>query len=116
MTSRRRLLAGWLLTGIVAAGCARPYSGPKTLGGIGAFLLVGGSTAWVAGERSDRGSLIAPGFVATVVGMTAVIAAGGWMATRVACQADPDCPEGEECREIPSPPGGIPYKQCTGRN
>ena len=27
----------------------------------------------------------------------------------------PDCPDEEQCREVPAPPGGIPYKQCIPR-
>ena len=55
------------------------------------------------------------GFVTVVVGLAAIVAAGGWMAASVACEADPDCPEEEQCREVPAPPGGIPYKQCIPR-
>ncbi len=32
-----------------------------------------------------------------------------------ACDVDPDCDEDEQCREIPAPPGGVPYKQCMTR-
>ena len=49
------------------------------------------------------------------VGIAAMVAAGGWIAAQVSCQADPDCEGSEECREIPAPPGGIPYKQCMPR-
>jgi hypothetical protein len=99
----------------LGAGCARPFAGPKTLAAIGTTLLVGGGTAWVIGERSDRSALVAPGFVSTVVGSLAVIAAGGWMAASIGCRVDPDCPEGEECKEVPAPPGGVPYRQCVRR-
>lgn len=113
----RRLPALWgvVLLAYVFAGCARPYKGPKTLGAIGAGLLVGGGATWIAGERGDRRPLVLTGFVATVLGVAAVVSAGGWMATAVACRYDPDCPEGEECREVPAPPGGVPYKQCVRR-
>ena len=50
-----------------------------------------------------------------VVGVAAIVAAGGWMAVQVACNVDPDCDEEEQCREIPAPPGGVPYKQCMAR-
>jgi hypothetical protein len=77
---------------------------------------------WATGEALQGGShdssarpLINAGFVTVVVGLVAVVAAGGWMAAAVACEADPDCPEEEQCREVPAPPGGIPYKQCIPR-
>jgi hypothetical protein len=98
-----------------AGGCAHPYAGPKTLAAIGAGLLVGGGASWAVGERTNRGALVAPGFVGTVIGAVAVIGAGGWLAASIGCRADPDCPEREECKEVPAPPGGIPYKQCVRR-
>jgi hypothetical protein len=83
---------------------------------VAALAIVGGSTAWVVGERSNQpGSLPAVGLVTAAVGMAAAVAAGCWIAARVACQSDPDCDESEECREIPAPPGGVPYKQCMPR-
>lgn len=97
------------------AACARPYRGPKTLAAIGSTLLVGGSGLWVAGDRGDSRGLARAGVVTAAIGAAAVIAAGGWMATTAACDADPDCPEDEACREIPAPPGRDPYKQCTKR-
>lgn len=100
---------------LASAGCARPYSGPKTLAAIGSTLLAGGSTAWAVGERSDRQAVITPGFITTVVGAAAIIGAGGWLAISISCRADPDCPDYEECREVPAPPGGIPYRQCVQR-
>ncbi len=115
ISSRVRTAAALLLVTCLAPGCARPYRGPKTLAAIGAGLVAGGGATWAIGERQDRGGLITPGFVAAVVGVAAVIAAGGWMATQIACDAEPDCPDGEECREVPAPPGGIPYKQCVPR-
>jgi hypothetical protein len=99
----------------LSIGCARPYAGPKTLAAIGSVLLVGGGTTWVAGERTDNHGLVAPGFVATVIGAAVVIGAGGWLAASIGCRADPDCPDGDECKEVPAPPGGIPYKQCVRR-
>jgi hypothetical protein len=48
-------------------------------------------------------------------GIIAMVVAGGWIAAEVSCQVDPDCEDTEECREIPAPPGGIPYKQCVAR-
>jgi hypothetical protein len=48
-------------------------------------------------------------------GVALAIAAGGWMAGAVGCDADPDCDDAEQCREVPAPPGGIPYKQCVPR-
>jgi hypothetical protein len=55
------------------------------------------------------------GFVGVAAGLVAIVVAGGWMAAKVACNVDPDCDENELCREIPAPPGGIPYKQCMAR-
>jgi hypothetical protein len=85
-------------------------------------LVGAGSATWAAGEGVDRGAhsstaraLTDGGFVALAVGLAAVVAAGGWMAAAVACDADPDCPEEETCREVPAPPGGVPYKQCVPR-
>ena len=82
---------------------------------IGTAVLVGGGTAWAVGERTDRNAMIAPGFVGTVLGAAVIIAAGGWLAASINCHADPDCPEGEQCKEVPAPPGGIPYRQCVKR-
>ena len=75
----------------------------------------GRSCSWVMGERSAGNGLTNAGFVLVTVGLAAVIAAGGWMAWAVSCDADPDCDDSEQCREVPAPPGGIPYKQCVPR-
>jgi hypothetical protein len=107
--------AALILVITIGAGCARPYAGPKTLAAVGSVLLVSGGASWAAGERTNHPSLIAPGFIGTVVGALAVIGAGGWLAASIGCRADPDCPEREECKEVPAPPGGIPYKQCVRR-
>ena len=104
-----------LLALLLTASCARPYAGQKTLAAIGAGLIVAGGTAWVAGERSGPNALIVPGLITTVVGVGAIMSAGGWLAASISCRADPDCPDGEECKEVPAPPGGIPYKQCVRR-
>ena len=99
----------------VFAGCANPYAGPKTLAALGSTVLIGGGAAWSVGERTNRPALITPGFVALAIGTAAIIGAGGWLAGSIGCRADPDCPEGEECKEVPAPPGGIPYRQCVKR-
>jgi hypothetical protein len=104
-----------LIAALCCAGCARPYAGPKTMAAIGTAVLVGGGTAWAVGERTDRPAMITPGFVGTVLGAAVIIAAGGWLAASINCHADPDCPEGEQCKEVPAPPGGIPYRQCVKR-
>jgi hypothetical protein len=97
--------------------CAGPrFRGPARLALVGSALVVGGSVVWVAGERSSTpGNLPAVGLVTAAAGVAAVIAAGGWIALTAACTSDPDCDESEECREIPAPPGGVPYKQCMPR-
>jgi hypothetical protein len=107
---------------LVAAGCTGLHTGPRLLAGVGAVAIAGGSTTWAGGEALQGGShdsasrpLINVGFVSVVVGLAAIVVAGGWMAATVACDADPDCPEEEQCREVPAPPGGIPYKQCIPR-
>jgi hypothetical protein len=107
---------------LVAAGCSGLYRGPRLLASAGAVAVAGGTGAWAAGEGLEGGTndsaarpLINAGFVAVVVGLAAIVAAGGWMAASVACEADPDCAEEEQCREVPAPPGGIPYKQCIPR-
>ena len=82
---------------------------------LGTTLVAGGGGAWVVGERSQASSTTNLGFTLVVAGLAAVIAAGGWMAAAVSCDADPDCDDSEICREVPAPPGGIPYKQCVPR-
>jgi hypothetical protein len=113
--ARSARACGLLLATLLASGCARPYSGAKTLAAIGTGLLVGGSTLWITGERTTHGGLIAPGVATTLVGAAAVAGAAAWLAAAISCRVDPDCPEGEECKEIPAPPGGIPYHQCRRR-
>jgi len=50
-----------------------------------------------------------------LAGLAAIVVAGGWIAASVACEVDPDCADEEQCRAVPAPPGGIPYKQCIPR-
>ena len=107
---------------VAAAGCRGLYSGPRTVASVGALAIFAGSGAWAGGEALEGGGndgvarpLVNAGFVAVVAGLAAIVVAGGWIAASVACQADPDCPEEEQCREVPAPPGGIPYKQCIPR-
>jgi hypothetical protein len=116
---RARIAAVLILLG---AGCTGLHQGPRLLASAGAIAVAGGSGLWAAGEGLEGGSqasasrtMVDGGFVAVVVGLAAIVAAGGWMAVSVACEADPDCPEEEQCREVPAPPGGIPYKQCIPR-
>jgi hypothetical protein len=118
--SRAMFRRAAIVTGLCAAlalgpGCAHPYAGPKTLAAIGTGLLIAGATAWAVGDRTSRNGLLIPGVVAASLGAATVITAGAWLARSIACDADPDCPDGEACREIPAPPGGIPYKQCMHR-
>jgi hypothetical protein len=105
---------------VLASGCAGRFAGPRTLAGLGAVAVVAGSVTWAAGEGLERnghagGALVTTGFVGVATGLVAIVAAGGWMALAVACKVDPDCAEDEQCREIPAPPGGVPYKQCMSR-
>ena len=103
------------LVGCLAAGCARTYAGPKALAAISAVLLVGGGTTWVVGERRNQNGTANLGLVTMAIGVGAAIGAAGWLAASVACEEDPDCPRGEECKEIPALPGRVPYKQCMRR-
>jgi hypothetical protein len=105
-----------------AAGCRGLYSGPRTVASIGAIAVVAGSGAWAGGEALEGGSndgmarpLVNAGFVAVLAGLAAIVVAGGWIAAAVTCDADPDCPDEEQCREVPAPPSRIPYKQCVPR-
>ncbi|HVR61877.1 MAG TPA: hypothetical protein VMU50_08255 [Polyangia bacterium] len=100
---------------LAGGGCAGRHRGPRTLATFGGVIALGGSTAWVIGERNDNRSVLTAGVAAVAAGIAAMVAAGGWMAAAVACNADPDCPDDEQCKEIPAPPGGIPYKQCMVR-
>lgn len=108
-------LLALVLGASVSAGCARPYRGPKALAGIGAGLLAGSAALWAVGERRDRQTLTQVGAAGSAVGAVAAFAAGGWLAFASACNADPDCPDDEVCREIPAAPGREPYRQCTRR-
>jgi hypothetical protein len=102
-------------------GCAGRHAGPRTLAALGAMAVGAGSVSWAAGERiadehaSASNALSRGGFITAAVGLAAIVAAGGWMAAAVACNADPDCAETETCREVPAPPGGVPYRQCVPR-
>jgi hypothetical protein len=105
-----------LVAGGAGSGCAGRHRSARTLAALGSVVAVGGTGVWVVGERrDDPGPLPAIGIVAVAAGIAAVVAAGGWIAADVSCLSDPDCPESEECREIPAPPGGVPYKQCMPR-
>ncbi len=103
------------LAGCLATGCARTYAGPKVLAAVGTLLLVGGGTTWVVGERQNHNGTANLGMVTTFIGVGAVMGAAGWFGVSVACEEDPDCPRGEECKEIPALPGRVPYKQCMRR-
>jgi hypothetical protein len=104
------------------AGCIGRHAGPRTLAALGALAVGAGSATWAAGEDHQGGgqagtsqAIVRGGFVSVAVGLAAIVAAGGWMAASAACEVDPDCPEDETCREVPAPPGGVPYKQCVPR-
>jgi hypothetical protein len=118
--SRARRGVGLALALALACGCAGRYKAPRTLAGLGTAAIVAGSAAWATGQGLERnghsgGALVGTGFVSVALGLAAVVAAGGWMAIEVSCNVDPDCDEEEQCREIPAPPGGVPYKQCMAR-
>lgn len=106
---------------LLSGGCVGRHAGPRTLAALGAIAVGAGSAGWAAGARIDGDhpsastALSRGGFISAAIGLAAVVAAGGWMAAAVACTADPDCPEDETCREVPAPPGGVPYKQCVPR-
>lgn len=113
------LLAPALLTAVAGAGSgcsSTQHRRPRNLAIAGAAAALGGSAVWVVGERrSDPGYVPAVGLAVVAAGVVAMVAAGAWVAAEVSCQTDPDCEETEECREIPAPPGGVPYKQCMPR-
>jgi hypothetical protein len=111
----RRTVITITLLCLLIGGCAGRYRGPRSLATLGVVLTAGGGTSWVIGEQYDRRSATTVGFTLVAAGVAAVIAAGGWMASTVACDADPDCDDIDQCREVPAPPGGIPYKQCVPR-
>jgi hypothetical protein len=121
-TVSRSLTGVAVAIALCAAGCSGLHTGPRLLAGAGALAVAGGSGLWATGEAlqddskpAANSAMINGGFVGVVVGLAAIVIAGGWMAASVACDADPDCPEEEQCREVPAPPGGIPYKQCIPR-
>jgi hypothetical protein len=100
------------------SGCQGRYATPRTVAALGSLAVLAGGATWAAGEARDGGGnsrLVGAGFVTVAAGIAAIVAAGGWMAVSVSCRADPDCDEDEQCREIPAPPGGVPYKQCMSR-
>jgi hypothetical protein len=111
-----------LTAALAVSGCHGLHARPRTLAALGALTVAAGSSVWAAGEIVDSSgnssssrALVGSGFACVAIGLAAVVAAGGWMAASAACQADPDCADEEQCREIPAPPGGIPYKQCVPR-
>ena len=118
--SARRALVAAAVALALASGCVGRYKGPRTLASLGAVAVLGGSATWAAGqELQDNGhgdsALVTGGFVSVAAGLAAIVVAGGWIAVSVKCEADPDCDETEQCREIPAPPGGVPFKQCMRR-
>lgn len=112
---RRAAVSCLLVVTLALSACGGRHSGPRTLAGIGTLLAVGGGTTWALGERAESDGVVYAGVGTVVLGLAAIVVAGGWMATAVSCHVDPDCAETEECREVPAPPGGVPYKQCMPR-
>ena len=120
--SRSALPIAVAIAALLTASCAGLHPGPRALVTIGGVAIAGGTGMWATGEGligdskpAATDAMVNIGFVGVVLGLAAIVVAGGWMAASVACQADPDCPEEEQCREVPAPPGGIPYKQCIPR-
>jgi hypothetical protein len=121
-TVSRSVLPIAVALAVLTASCAGLHPGPRALATVGGVAIAGGSGLWATGEGligdskpAATDAMVNIGFVSVVVGLAAIVVAGGWMAASVACEADPDCPEEEQCREVPAPPGGIPYKQCIPR-
>ena len=117
MGAMRSRAAGALLAASLmwAGSCARPYRGPKTLAAIGASVLVTSAVLWAVGDRMGEQPVARVGMVGAIAGAGLAATAGGWLAASAGCNSDPDCPEGEACREVPAPPGRDPYKQCMPR-
>jgi hypothetical protein len=114
--ARRAAIVALAAAALVGGGgCAGRFNGARTLAAVGTVLVASGSTVWVVGQRADEHGMATTGFTVAAAGLAAIVASGGWMARAVACRADPDCDDNEQCREIPAPPGGIPYKQCAPR-
>jgi hypothetical protein len=118
--ARRPLGVVLALALALASGCAGRYKAPRTLAGLGTAAVMAGSVTWATGEVLEHNGhaaepVVGTGFVGVALGLAAIVVAGGWMAVDVACKVDPDCDEDEQCREIPAPPGGVPYKQCMAR-
>src|SRR3954449_10430004 len=83
---------------LLSAGCAGLHPGPRTLATVGGLAIAGGTGMWATGEGligdskpAATDAMVNIGFVGVVVGLAAIVVAGGWMAASVACQADPDC-------------------------
>ncbi|HSZ80755.1 MAG TPA: hypothetical protein VLA14_00660 [Polyangia bacterium] len=116
VSARRALVAAATALALVG-GCAGRYARPRTLASLGTVAVLGGSATWAAGQELGHGdsALVTAGFVTVAAGLAAIVVAGGWISVAVRCEADPDCDETEQCREIPAPPGGVPYKQCMRR-
>jgi hypothetical protein len=112
---RFAVLATCLAVSLGGPGCARPYRGPKTLAAVGASVLVGSAVLWAVGDRAGSRPATRVGLVGATLGAALAASAGAWLAGSAGCHTDPDCPEGEACREIPAPPGREPYKQCMPR-
>jgi peptidoglycan/LPS O-acetylase OafA/YrhL len=105
-----------LMAGALSACATAHHRRPRTLAFVGAAAAVVGGGLWVQGERrSGSGTVPDIGLGLVAAGIVAMVVAGGWIAAEVSCQVDPDCEDTEECREIPAPAGGIPYKQCMAR-
>ena len=85
------------------------------LAGVGAALAGVGAGVWILGDNRGSEGVAATGLATTALGVATMIGAGIWMAQSVSCRADADCPRGEECREVPAIPGGVPYAQCVPR-
>lgn len=116
MPKPTRAFAALAVAAVVGSGgCAGPHAAPKTLAAVGSALVAVGGATWALGDRGESPPLRAAGFAGAAAGVVSLITAGVLMAASVACRADADCPVGEACREVPAPPGGVPYAQCVPR-
>ena len=101
-----------LIVCIGQTGCTQPYLKQKRLAGLGILTSVPGAVVWAAGDRYNNSRVATVGAMGLALGLTASAVAASWLAASAECDADPDCPDNETCKEIPAAAGNIPYKLC----